>query len=187
MHSLATLLADKEITGEELALLPGLGSCELVNGKIVPMSPTGWKHGRYVVKFAAHLEDFVEEHELGSVLAGEVGVYTRRNPDTVRGADVAFISKERLDQVCSESYLDVAPELIVEVVSPGNTWQEMQEKISEYFGVGVEQVWIVEPEPRRVRVYRSREDVTVLGEEDTLEGTGALDGFALPLGDLLAG
>ena len=184
MNALTTLLAERELTGEALALLPDLGPCELVEGKVVPMSPTNWKHGRCVNELARLLGNYVKAHGLGAVLSGEVGIYTRRDPDTVRGADVAFISHERLAQVRSESYLDVAPELIIEVVSPGNTWQEMREKIDEYFGVGVEQVWLIEPAPRQARVYRAPTDVRVLSDEDAIEGAGVLHGFRLPLGEL---
>ena len=73
---------------------------------------------------------FAYHQKLGHVLVGEVGIYTNRNPDTVRGADVAYISKDRLAQTQSQSYLDVAPELIVEVLSPGDSWSEVIEKVS---------------------------------------------------------
>ncbi len=120
------------------------------------------------------------------MLTGEVGIYVRRDPDYVRGADVVFISSERIAQITSESYLDVAPELVVEVISPGNTWQEMRDKIEEYFAIGVAWVWIVEPERRQVLVYRSPTEMTALSEPDTLKGEGVLTGFSLPLAELFA-
>jgi Uma2 family endonuclease len=174
------------ITGEELARMGDLGPCELVRGEIIPMSPTSWKHGDYVTEAAARLRDFVRPRKLGRVLTGEVGIYTRRDPDNVRGADVVFISAERLSRVQSESYLDVAPELVVEVISPGNTWREMRDKIDEYFGIDVERVWIVEPERQQVLVYRSPTELSLLHEDDTLRGEGVLRDFALPLGELFA-
>lgn len=121
---------------------------------------------------------------MGKVLAGEVGLFTGRDPDTVRGAGVAFIWHERLAQVASDSFLDMAPELIVEVVSPANTWQEMRQQLDEYFGVGVEVAWIVEPGCRQVLVYPAPDELTALHADDTLEGEGRLDGFALPLAEL---
>ena len=178
--------ADKILTGEEFALIPGLGRCELVAGKIVTMSPTNWKHGDYVSELDWHLRSFVKEHGIGKVLTGEVGIYVRRDPDHIRGADVVFISSERIAQITSESYLDVAPELVVEVISPGNTWQEMREKIDEYFAIGVDWVWLVEPERKAVAVYHSPTDSTTLGEKDTLEGEGVLTGFSLLLAELFA-
>lgn len=174
------------ITGEELAGMADLGRCELVHGEIVPMSPTGWKHGRYVAKLTTHLEAFVQPRQLGEVLTGEVGIYTQRRPDNVRAADVTFISTERLGRLQSDSYLDVAPELVVEVISPGNTWREIRDKIDEYFGIGVDRVWIVEPERRQVLVYRGPTELDLLRETDTLPGEGVLHGFALPLAELFA-
>ena len=175
------------VTGEELARIPDLGPGELVRGKFVPTSPTGWFHGRYVNAIAKHLTRFAEERDLGEVLTGEVGIYTARDPDTVRGADVLFISHERLARVVSRSYLDVAPELVVEVFSPGNTWDEMRRKAAEYLGAGAERVWVVEPERRAVHVYRAPEAATVLGPGDVLRGEGRLEGFALPLETLFEG
>ena len=179
--------ADKILTGEEFALIPGLGRCELVAGRIVTMSPTNWKHGDFVTEIAWHLHSFVKERRLGKVLTGEVGIYMHRDPDYIRGADVVFISSERIAQITSESYLDVAPELVVEVISPGNTWQEMRDKIQEYFAIGVEWVWIVEPERRQVLVYRSPTEMTALNEHDTLEGERVLTGFSLLLAELFGG
>ena len=178
--------ADTLLTGEEFALIPGLGRCELVAGRIVTMSPTNWKHGDFVTEIAWHLHSFVKERRLGKVLTGEVGIYVRRDPDYIRGADVVFISSERIAQITSESYLDVAPELVVEVISPGNTWQEMRDKIEEYFAIGVKGVWLVEPERKQVLVYRSPTEMTALDENDTLEGEGLLKGFSLPLAELFA-
>ncbi len=91
------------LSGDELARMPDLGPCELVAGRLVLMSPTSWLHGTYVSLIAARLTVFAEEHRLGKVLTGEVGVYTGRNPDTVRGADALFISHERLARVTSRS------------------------------------------------------------------------------------
>ena len=163
-----------------------LGPCELVEGHIVPMSPANWKHGVLVGELTGELRRYANPLRLGRVLSGEVGIYTGRDPDTVRGADVAFISNERLADVQSKSFLDVAPELVVEVISPSNTWQEMREKLEEYFEAGVEQVWIVEPKPRRVLVYRDATTAEALSKTDTLHGTGVLAGFKLALSDLFA-
>lgn len=176
----------RQITGEELARMGDLGPCELVDGRIVPMSPTNWRHGDHVSLITTALRTFVDEHKLGKVLSGEVGIYTRRDPDRVRGADVAFVSTERMAKVASESFLDVAPELAVEVISPGNTWQEMRQKIDEYFAIGVERIWIVEPARRQVLVYRAPNEMSAIDEADRLEGEGLLRGFCLSLSELFA-
>ena len=182
-----TPLTDTEgITGEMLYRMVDLGPCELVRGRIIPMSPANWRHGILTARLTEALARQSKPKRVGRVLTGEVGVYTGRDPDTVRGADVAFISNERLARVQSKSFLDVAPELLVEVISPSNTWQDTQDKVKEYFGVGAEVVWVVEPKPRRVLVYRDATTAETLGEADALRGTGVLAGFELALADLFA-
>lgn len=178
-HPLANLIERAApITGEELAHLPDLGPRELVRGRIKPMSPTGWKHGDLVSKLDHRLREFVQQHRLGKVLTGEVGIYTQRDPDTVRGADVAFISYDRLRQVTSDSFLDAAPELVVEVISPSNTWPDLEEKIDEYFEMGVERVWLVEPERRQLHVYRAPDTFARYDADDTLRADGRLHASA---------
>jgi len=171
--------ATKPITGEELFEMPGTDRCELVEGEIKQMSPTGRQHGRIESKLSRYLDEFVADRDLGEVMVGEVGIYTGRDPDTVRGADVLFISHERLKDASPEGFLDVAPELIVEIMSPSNAWEDVRQKIEEYFGIGVKHVWIVEPINRAVQIYRSRDAVRTLSEDDTLKGDGILDGFAI--------
>lgn len=162
-----------------------VGRCELVKGKIKKMPPaTGHSHGRLEFQIAQRIGAFVEERKLGDVMVGEVGIYTERNPDSVRAADVLFISQERRKHVESTSFLDVAPELIVEIMSPENTWEEMRRKIEEYFEIGVETVWVVEPANRAVQVYGGIDDVETLTEADVLEGDGLLDGLTIPLASI---
>lgn len=174
--------SERIITAEELARTPALGRCELVEGRIVRMSPTGHRHGGVEARIGKILANFVDPRKIGRVLVGEVGVYTRRNPDTVRGADVLYISKERFQRASKDkAFLDAAPELVVEVLSPDDRPAELARKLSEYFAVGVLLVWVADPESRSVRAYRSPSDVRELGEEETLTGDEALPGFEAPV------
>ncbi len=174
------------ITGEELLAMGDIGPCELIDGEIVPMSPTGGVHGWIESTLGRALGTFVEERDLGWVMGGEVGIYIRRNPDRVRGADVAFWSHERLPEGPPPGFLDVAPELVVEVISPTDRWRDIREKIGEYFAIGVDRVWVVEPPTRSVLVYESPTTQRQLGEGDILEGEGVLEGFSLPVARLFA-
>jgi Uma2 family endonuclease len=174
------------ISGEELFAMGGLGRAELVKGEIIHMSPTGHPHAFVEIRVGKVLSNFVDEHKLGQVLGGEMGVYTSRDPDTIRGVDVAFISNERLAQVQSSGYLDVAPELIVEIVSPGDTWTEITQKLEEYFAVGVKLIWVADPGRQRVHVYRSLTEVEVLTVEAQLTGGDVLPGFQVPVTELFA-
>src|SRR3990172_1228054 len=131
------------VTGEELLAMGDIGPCELIEGRVVLMSPTGLRHGRHEIRFGKHLDDFVSQHNLGVVAVGEVGIYIRRNPDTVRAADVAFISHTRLAQQKQPSgFLEIAPELVVEIMSPDDRWSEVKQKLREYFSIGVKLIWV---------------------------------------------
>jgi len=174
----------RRITGDELLAMGDIGPCELIEGRIVPMTPTGGEHGVIESNLSRHLGNFVVDRKLGKVMNGEVGIFTRRRPDSVRGADIAFVSRERLADRPAKGFLTVAPELVVEIVSPSDRWQEMRQKIEEYFAIGVQRVWIVEPDNRDVLVYSASTEMRKLGEGDLLTGEGVLEGFSLPVAQL---
>lgn len=177
-------VGEELITGEELQAMGNIGRCELIEGRIVMLSPTGGLHGSVAGNFYDALRAFVRPRKLGIVQVGEVGIYTRRHPDTVRGADVLFISNERYAQLSSSGYLDVAPELVVEVMSPDDRWSDIRRKLQEYFAIGVQLVWIADPESHTVSAYRSLTDVREFTERDTLPGDDVLPGFSVPVSSL---
>lgn len=181
-----TAPVDPLITGEELYAMGDIGRTELVKGRIIPLMPTGHRRGYFEVLIAALLYNFVRLHKLGRVVGGEVGIYTGRNPDTVRAADAAFISHQRFAQVQSRSYLDVCPELLVEVLSPDDTWSEVHQKLAEYFAVGAQIIWVLDPRLEQIHVYHSLEQVTLLTKMDTLTGGDLLPGFNVPLTEIFA-
>ena len=149
------------------------------------MSPTGGEHGRVESELAALLREFVRQHKLGWVIAGEAGIYTRRNPDRVRGMDVAFISYARLPRLPA-GFLTVAPELVVEIISPTDRWSDAQTKIEEYLAIGVDFIWVVDPAAHSVRVYRAGARITRLENGDMLRGEGLLAGLEISLAELFA-
>lgn len=174
----------KLITGDDLAAMDDSESCELVEGRIVRMGPTGDEHGGIELNIAAEILEFVREHNLGKVRVGEVGIYTGRDPDTIRAADVLFISHERYAQKRSESYLDIAPDLIVEILSPNDSLTDVTQKMREYFAIGVRLIWVVDPKARKVYAYRSLTDVREFNENDNLPGDEVLVGFAVKVAQL---
>lgn len=175
-------LADTVLSGELLAELADLGPCELVEGRIVKTSPTGPRHAKLEQQVAWLLRTFLERHPLGELYVGEIGIYTRRNPDTVRGADIAFVSHERLSAQDPEApYLTVAPELVVEILSPNDRAQQIETKTREYLGAGTLEVWVVDPENRSVRrQLAERAEISILGEDQTLT-MSTLPGLELPV------
>lgn len=160
--------------------MTGTGQRELVEGKIKELPPAhGRTHGRIECLVADRIGAFAKAQNLGEIMVGGVGVYTARDPDSVRAADVLFISHERLEQGQPGGFLDVPPELIVEIMSPTNSWEDMRRKLQEYFDVGVDAVWIIEPSNRAVQVYRGVDEVQTLEGGDTLTGDGPLDGLTI--------
>lgn len=172
------------ITGAELEKMSNIGPCELVEGRIVPMSPTSYTHGEVELNFGSELRTFVRAHKLGKVQVGEVGIYTQRDPDTIRSADVLFISNERFSQQKSPGFLDVAPDLIVEVLSPSNSWSEITQKLREYFAIGVRLIWIADPETRSIFAYRALTDMREFTETDQVPGDDVLPGFSVAVAQL---
>lgn len=179
-----TAAQQRPITGEELYRMGDIGPAELVQGEIIRHMPTGHPHGFIENLIAFFLTLFVRESKSGRVLTGEVGIYTQRNPDTVRAADIAFISHERYAQTPPTGYLETAPELVVEIMSPSNTWSEVHEKLAEYFAIGVTLVWVVDPQLEQVHVYRALDEVTLLQKTDALSGGDVLPGFTAPLSEI---
>ena len=166
------------ITGDELARMPDRGPCELVDGRIVPMSPTNPEHGHIESNIAAELHRIVRAQNLGLVMTGEVGIFTRWAPDRVRGTDVLFISHTRYGQrTKGRGFLDVAPELVVEILSPDNPQIDTMQKVREYLAIGVQLVLIVDPPSRSITAYRPA------GGRPQLYG----EGEAVPCGDVLPG
>ncbi len=173
-------------TGPEALALGDIGPYELIEGRIISMSPAKPKHGKDEARFAKVLGDFIDARELGEVQTGEVGIYIHRKPDTVRAADVLFISNTRLAQAAPDDFLDVPPELVVEVVSPNDTWTEIRKKVKEYLGAGVNVVVVIEPDERTLTVFRSLTNVLELTATDTLTLEDILPGFSLPLAELFS-
>lgn len=175
---------ERLMTGEELARHPELEPCELVNGRVVPMAPAGPVHGSLEFRLAAKLVTYADESGRGVAMGGEVGIYTSRDPDTVRGADALFISHERYGRRGLGAFLDVAPELVVEILSPEDRPGEVTTKMREYLAIGVGRVWIIDRRRRQVRIPRSPEQVEALEIGDTLRDEDILPGFSLPLSEL---
>lgn len=173
---------ERLITGEEFAAMADTGRSELVNGRIVKISPPQGAHGVCEFNFSFLIGQFVKAHKLGKVLVGEAGVYIKRNPDTVRGMDVAYISNERwAKQANKNGYLEIAPDLVVEVVSPTDRWNDVTQKLREYFSIGVRLVWVADPAAQTVFVYRSLTEMQEVKSGETLGGGDVLPNFSEPV------
>ncbi len=181
------VLAKKLITAEEFLRMPDPpdgSKQELVRGEVITMPPPGGMHGVSCSKTDRRIGNFVDQHQLGNVTCNDTGFIVGRDPDTVRGPDVAFWSKERLPTV-PVGYMDMAPDLAVEVLSPSNTSKMIRAKLQEYFAKGVRMVWVVAPEDRTVTIYRSADEGRVLHESAMISGEDVLPEFTCRVSDLL--
>ncbi len=176
----------KLMTTEELLELPrGEFRYELVKGELKRMSPTGDEHGRVTMELASPLYQYAKLNNLGRDYAAETGFKLESDPDTVRAPDIAFVSIERIQAAGSiQGYRSGAPDLAVEVISPGNTKREMAEKVKEYFESGARMVWVISPKLKTVTVYRSLTDITTLTEKDTLDGGEVVPGFQISVAEI---
>ena len=151
---------------------------ELVKGIIRRMPPAGFEHGIRTVKIGGRLNAHVEKHKLGYVCGAETGFKIAQNPDTVRAPDAAFVRQATIDERgILKGYWEGAPDLAVEVISPGDTYTEVVEKVDEWLNAGCSMVWVIDPRRETVEVYRSPEDITVLRGDDILEGGEVVEGF----------
>jgi Uma2 family endonuclease len=175
---------DSLMTGEELFQRPDLSPCELVNGRVVPTMPTGDEHADVEYELGMRLRAYGKETGRGRAVGGEVGIYIRRSPDTVRAADIVFISRERDLRPRAKGYFEIAPELVVEVLSPDDRMSRMREKLRDYFSAGVRVVWVVDPASRRVLIHRSLTDLTDLDDRQALTEEDLLPGFSVAVSDL---
>jgi Uma2 family endonuclease len=173
-----------KLTGEDLLEIQAetRKSYELIEGELVEMSPTGGLHSEIEVTISALLWLHVRQHKLGRVVGGEAGFYVRGDEHTVRGADVAFISTAKVPpEGLPTGFLKIAPDLVVEVVSPNDRGTEIVEKVGEWLAFGVAAVWVVYPNTRSVHVYTDPRSSRIFSADDTLEGSGALAGFSTPV------
>ena len=170
-------------TAEQLLAMPEDGwRYELVDGELRRMSPAGQEHGRVAMNFGARLAQFVRERALGVVFAAETGFLLRRNPDTVRAPDVAFVSSARLSSAMG--FFPGAPDLAVEVVSPSDSFVDVEEKVLEWLGAGSKAVIVVNPRKRAVSIYRAKDDIRLLTEADVLELSFVVPGFRVAVREL---
>jgi len=157
---------------------------ELIQGKVRVMSPAGGEHGVTAANLNARLFIHADDNQLGAVFAAETGFLLETNPDLVRAPDVAYVRSERIRSRVSSKYFPGAPDLAVEVVSPNDRAEEVQDKVQDWLSHGTQLVWVVEPKTRTVTVYRPDGTANVLQATDTLDGEDVLPGFRFPLSRL---
>jgi len=173
------------VTAEELARLPDDGCrYELVEGRLVRMSPVNFDHGRIVMRIGFLLSLHLEEHPVG-VIGAEIGFTLATNPDTVRGPDVAFVRSARVPSTGGRGFFKGPPDLAIEVLSPDDRTGEVRAKTEEYLAKGVLLVVVVDPDDKTVEVFRAGAAKTTLeSESDVLDLGDVIPGFRCQLREI---
>jgi Uma2 family endonuclease len=170
------------VTAEALLRLPDdARRRELIEGEIREMTPAGAEHGAVAFHIAALLGRHIAERDAGRGFAAETGFILARDPDTVRAPDAAFVTRERADRAGRPTgYWPGAPDLAVEVVSPGDTYSELHDKALAWLAAGTQLVLVVDPATRRVTRYRAPGEVAVLEGDQPVDCSEVLSDFAPP-------
>jgi Uma2 family endonuclease len=174
------------MTAEDLLANPVPNMCtELVAGRMVVRELPGYRHGDITARLLMAIGNFAMENRLGRVLTADSGFLLFRNPDTVRGPDVAFIRTERVPTEVLRGYPEFAPDLAAEVLSPSDRPGKVLEKIGDWIEAGTRLVWVIDPERRLARVYHSDGSVLTLGADESLQGEDVLPGFSISVAELV--
>jgi Uma2 family endonuclease len=172
-------------TDAEFMAIDRDGRFELVNGELIDMGDSGAKHGYVAVLLSAALFNCVSTQKLGAMFDSSAA-FKMKNGNK-RSPDISFVAKERLQGLddLPDGFLDGSPDLAVEILSPGNTVEEIHEKLVEYFDNGTRLAWVVHPKEHYILVYRSsQQPECLLKSIDFLDGEDVVPSFTLPVADL---
>jgi len=185
---MATITSQRRtVTAEELQELCQDGkSFELVKGELREMPPGGEEHGYRGMRLPGHLVAYVYAHSLGEVSLAETGVLLERGPDSLRAPDMGFIARDRLPDEPSPNWSEIVPDLVIEVVSPNDTWSEVTDKVQQWLAAGVRVAWVVDNRARTVTICQAAQPWVTLTETETLDGGDVVPGFVLPVAQIFA-
>lgn len=181
-----TTAKNKLLTADDLLRLNSQGvKGELIRGVLHETVSVGEEHGHIAGILITFLNIHIRPKRLGRTGGTDVGVKIQRDPDTVREPDVYYVSAERLPlDVRVQGYLEVVPELVVEIVSPSDSDADVREKIAMWLELGVSMALEVRPASRSIAVHRPGAPAVTLTGDDTLDGGDVLPGFSLPLSEI---
>lgn len=175
------------ITAEEFGQMTFDAPVELVRGEVVEMNRPGGIHGKIGTNVAFMLEAWARNTGGFDVIVNDAGVITRRDPDSVRGPDVFVVARARLaGGRLPAGHFEVAPDLVVEVMSPSDRWSDVIAKIAEFLQAGVQEAWIVDPEQKRIHVYTGDAEPHVFDASAEVSSR-ALPGLQFHVNDLFRG
>ncbi|MEE8391432.1 MAG: Uma2 family endonuclease [Anaerolineae bacterium] len=179
---------DEVWTAENLlALADDENRYELVRGELMIMSPAGVRHGKFASRLDRALGSYVEEHNLGEAYTAEPGFELEAEPLTIRAPGVAFVRRERIPPEGEpEGFWAIAPDLVIEIISPSETARQVHEQVADYLRAGTRLLWLVYPASQTVMEYHPPMEARRLTVEDDLDGGDVVPGFRYPLKQLFA-
>lgn len=178
-------LAERRRTADQLLAMPDDGwRYELVQGELRRMAPSGYPHGRAAVRIGRLLDEYVEANGLGAAFGAETGFRLASGPDTVRAPDAAFVRAERLADLPENGFFPGAPDLAVEVLSPGDTRVGTAEKVRDWLAAGTRMVMLIDPARRVVEAHRPNRTRLRLGPGDVLDADDVVPGWRVPVSRL---
>lgn len=154
-------------------------------GHLIIMPPTGWDTGERNLEIEGQLWLWNRQTQLGTAFNSSTG-FTLPNGAT-RSPDAAWVQRERMEAIKpeAEKFLPLAPDFVVELRSPSDNFQPLQQKMQEYLDNGVRLGWLIDPRKQRVEIYRPNQAVEVLDSPTSLSGEDVLPGFTLDLSQIL--
>lgn len=156
---------------------------ELVRGHLIVRELPGGRHARVAMNLTTRLGIHVEHERAGQLFGAGFTLF--RAPDTVRAPDVAFVRRERVPDPIPLGYLEFAPDLVVDVLSPRDRPGEILAKVAQWLEGGVRLVWVIDPQRRVARIYRFDGTESVIDEKGVLNGEDVLPRFSCPLTTIL--
>jgi Uma2 family endonuclease len=177
------MVATRRVTIGEFAEMSLQGIWELVDGEPIELSPAAGRSGWISATIVALLANHVGQSRLGWVFSAETGFVLFDDRQTVRSPDAAVVLRDRLADL-PDSFVPMAPDLAVEVLSPSDRMADALAKIAMYLQAGTPLVWLVNPATRTVVVFRAEMDPVTLSESDTLDGGDVLPGFSVPVAEI---
>lgn len=184
----AVMRTTTPITADQLARMTDDGArYELVDGVLHMMSPSGWRHGEIVGNLHGMLWQHVRRYRLGKLFGAETGFLIKRDPDTVRAPDIALVLSENLpEKEPTDAFWPSAPDLAVEVVSPGDRAEDVGKKVQAWIDGGARAVWVVDARRRVVEVHGPADDPCVYDASREFLPRGVVPGFRCATADIFS-
>jgi Uma2 family endonuclease len=179
------MVATHRVTINEFAEMPLQGIWELIDGELLEVTPASGRSSRIGGRLYARLADHAEPSGLGWAFPAETGFILFDDRQTVRSPDAAVVLRDRLIEP-PDSFVPLAPDLAVEILSPSDRIADALAKVAMYLQAGTQLVWLVNPSTRTVVVFQSETDPVLLSEGDTLDAGDVLPGFSVPVAEIFA-